>query len=150
MFRLLKKIKPVQKAKPPRYTEKRKRSKAQVLSTYVTTIFIIISVAVGMTIYLKRGLQARIEDARKFAVGQVRNFYIGCYYSGETTIPGNIPLEYEPYYLERATNVARDTNQNENYIFNGAGGGRSAFRHTYNDTTVVNTQQWTKPPICAD
>ena len=103
-----------------------------------------------MTVFVRRGLQGRIEDARRFAILQVRNYYVGTYYNGETTIPGNIFGEYEPYYIERATNVYRETHQKEDYRFNGWGGGISDFQHSYNDIGIVNYRQFTKPPACAD
>ena len=150
MFQLLKEIHKSQKRVCANRKTRRKNPKAQVLSTYVTVVFLIVSVAVAMTVFVRRGLQGRIEDARRFAILQVRNYYVGTYYNGETTIPGNIFGEYEPYYIERATNVYRGTNQKENYIFNGFGGGISDFTHSYNDTGIVNYRQFTKPPICAD
>ncbi len=123
-------------------------TRAQILSTYAATIFIIVSVFVAMTIFLRRALQGRIEDARRYAMTQVRNFYETSYYAGENTIPGPIRGSYEPYYIERGADVAQDVNQTEDYR---SWNRRAAtFVHTYEDTTVVSSGQHTKPPACAE
>lgn len=55
---------------------------------YALTFFLVVAFIVGMSTYVRRGIQARVRDSRDYMIRMVR-------YSG---YEGNLYYEYEPYY----------------------------------------------------
>src|SRR3989338_9576767 len=79
-------------------------NKAQaVMGEYVLVFFLAIGMATAMTIYFKRGVQARIFDARNAMLNIVVNRTAGYY-------TGNIQIGYEPYYGNTVSTVSRREN----------------------------------------
>ena len=68
-----------------------------ILSEYVMIFFVVIAAAVAMTVFVQRGFEARIHDARNFMIIRWSTAAsvtpIVCNATG-----GNISYEYEPYY----------------------------------------------------
>lgn len=114
---------------------KNKRAQA-VMGEYLLVIFLVISVVVAMTIYFKRAIQARVHDARDYMVGEVRDRTAGEY-------DGNLYKEYEPYYTNRSTLIARDSTETKRLL----GGATSGiFRKSVNEATSVQSTSETAPP----
>lgn len=70
---------------------KNKRGQGQAVE-YAVIFFIAVAAIAAMTVYVKRGVQARIRGARNYAwfqVNGVANKYV--------------PVEYEPYYVQTKT-----------------------------------------------
>jgi len=76
--------------------------RAQVLSEYAITFFLIVAVISAMSVYVKRALQGRIYEARNTMIRTVN------------AVSGNVavPLEYEPYYVQTQSEVKRDSTEN--------------------------------------
>ncbi len=71
--------------------------KGQVVSAeYVMVFFLIITTMTSMSIYIRRALQARVFDARQTMADMVAD--------GANV---HVTYEYEPYYTDSQTNVAR-------------------------------------------
>lgn len=66
--------------------------KAQTTAEYAILIGLVVAALVAMQTYVKRGLQGRVKDATDTFATQTTNL-------GSTT-------QYEPYYLQQASNVA--------------------------------------------
>lgn len=114
-----------------------KTNKAQaVMGEYVLVFFVVMGMATAMTIYFKRAIQARIFDARNTMMNIVFNRTRG-YYSG------NIYYEYEPYYGNTVSTVARRENATTELL---PGATTGIFRKTFDDVTAVQTQSQTAPP----
>ena len=107
-----------------------------VVGEYALVIFLVLAVITTMTIYFKRGIQARIHDARDYMVDEVRTRSAGSF-------DGDLYKEYEPYYLETDATITRDLSHMTN-ILPGATSG--IFRKTIDDTTAVQVQSETLPP----
>jgi len=75
-----------------------------VLAEYVMIFFVVIAAVVAVTVYVQRGLNARIHDARNFAVDSVTTSG-ACDANCMRATGGTISHEYEPYYTQMASNV---------------------------------------------
>jgi len=112
-------------------------NKAQaVMSEYILTIFLVVAVIVAMTIYFKRGVQARIHDARDYMVGEVRVRTAGSF-------TGNLYKEYEPYYTETNAIVDRDIVDTTRLE---PGGSSGIFTKIYDQTIDIRLNSQTAPP----
>ena len=123
-----------------------------VVSEYVMIFFVVIAAVVAMTTYVKRGYQARIHDARNFAVDSIMNSGAcdaNCL--AATGAPGNqIPYEYEPYYAQMMVDVGNTSNDSStattgNPAIMGAKYGRSTNEAT---TSITTSDQL--PASCSD
>lgn len=75
-----------------------------VFSEYVMILFIVIAVLTSLSIYVRRGLQARLHAARNYAIYLVnKNCDANC-----QNASGNVDYEYEPYYLQRDVSVLQN------------------------------------------
>lgn len=76
------------------------------LPEYVLLMFVVIGAAVMITTYVQRSLQARVFDARNYAINQLKSECDGnCLAAtGEA-----ISREYEPYYGRIVSNTDRAT-----------------------------------------
>lgn len=83
-----------------------RNKKAQTTAEYAILIAVVVAALVAMQTYVKRGLQGRMRDATDTFANTTSNI-------GSTT-------QYEPYYLNQATNVASTTNETENVQAGGA------------------------------
>ena len=61
---------------------------------YAVVFFMVVAVAVGMSTYFKRSVQARVRGARNYMWAQVHGVY-NQYYANRV-----LPVEYEPYYTQ--------------------------------------------------
>ena len=112
-------------------------NKAQaVMGEYVLVFFLAIGMATAMTIYFKRGVQARIHDARDAMLNIVVNRTAGYY-------TGNIQIGYEPYYGNTVSTVVRRENTTTNLL---PGATTGIFRKTFDEVTAVETFSETAPP----
>ena len=81
-----------------------------ILSEYVMIFFVVIAAAAAMTVFVQRGLEARIHDARNFMITTVTNSGAcdaNCLNAAGVT--GNrIPYEYEPYYAQMFADIGQN------------------------------------------
>ncbi|MCB9771499.1 MAG: hypothetical protein H6754_02990 [Candidatus Omnitrophica bacterium] len=76
---------------------------------YAVVFFLVVAGVVGMSTYVKRGVQARIHGARNYAWTQVNSVY------SETHPNAVLPVEYEPYYSRTTTDRDEYSVTNEEY-----------------------------------
>jgi len=74
---------------------------------YAIVFFMVVAAVAGMSTYVKRGMQARIQGARNYMWVQVKGAYNQYYLNG---VP---PAEYEPYYVKTLSVKDERTTQNE-------------------------------------
>lgn len=114
------------------------KNKAQIVGEYALTILLVVMVLTAMTVYVRRVIQARVFDARRYMIEQVKT---------APNLIGTIYLEYEPYYVNSTTD--RDMYQDEQK--NLVGGGRTGiFRKYFNEGTASATTSVQLPPSNAD
>ena len=117
-----------------------RNNKAQVLfGQYVLVFFLIVAAATGMSIYFKRAIQARIHDAtlvsaRAVIDGVPRELYVG-----------NVYTQYEPYYLNTASDIGQDSLAKEK-LFPSVDRHTGIFKKTIDDGTSTKTIGDTAPP----
>ena len=115
--------------------------KAQVITgEYVLVLFILLGIMTAMTIYLRRGIQARIYDARHAAIEVVQD-------STQGYLTSNLYHEYEPYYTESETNMMVET-EDASEIFP-KGWGEDIWKNIVVETNTQSVTE-TKPPKDAD
>jgi len=99
-------------------------------------IFMVLGMVVAMTVYFKRGVQARTHDALHYMVNEVKYRAAGNYY-------GNLYLHYEPYYTKTDAAVTRDVTHTTILL---PGQSSGIFRKTISESTVADVSSETAPP----
>ncbi len=112
-------------------------------SEYVLMFFIGVTIAVAMTVYFKRAVQARIWDARNYMIKEVHNAAL----AGNATFYTNMHIEYEPYYGQSNSVVKRTVNDKQTLR---PGLSSGIFTQTFNEATEINTASGTAAPKAAD
>ena len=95
----------------------------------------------GMTVYVRRAIQARMRDAREYSMGLIFNGVSGHYTNF------GLYREYEPYYLNQVSDIRRHSQQSESLL---GGGTTGIYRKRYNDTTIMQRDSEVAPPWMAD
>jgi len=120
-----------------------------ILSEYVMIFFVVIAAAVAMTVFVQRGLEARVHDARNFMVDSVVKSG-ACDADCLKAAGGSISHEYEPYYAQ----MVSDVNHNQADTATAGQGNAQVLGVTYTknskDTTKTITTSSQLPPGCAD
>jgi len=117
--------------------------KAQmVFGEYALTFFIVVSVMLGMTLYLKRTLQGRIRDAKEGMVGVVRTRAAGKYVKQAFS-------EYEPYYMNTVSIVDRQSSSVQR-IMDSPGFSSGIFNMQTDESTQIKTYSNTASPRSID
>ena len=86
-----------------------KNKKAQNTAEYALLIALVVAGIIAMQTYAQRALQARIRAGANYLATQTVNL-------------GDSTLQYEPYYLEREYEVARQSDSTEFLRQNGLAG----------------------------
>lgn len=119
----------------------RKNEKAQArMIEYAMLFALVMAAAVTMTVYFKRGVQARIYDARNYMISEVRARTAGQF-------DGNLYMGYEPYYANTSAVIARDVTERTALD---EGGSSGIFTKTYDHTVMIAVNSETAPPRDAD
>ena len=113
------------------------------LPEYVVTFFIVIAVVVAMSVYIQRGLQARMHDARNYMVQSARN-EISSNADFLAAAGNRVGYEYEPYYTVASSIVSRDSTVKTGLL---EGGLTGIFRKTTNEQTDAQTISVQLPPV---
>lgn len=113
-----------------------------VLSEYVVIFFLVVTAAVAMAVYVQRALQARVFDARNYAINQVSQ---ECDENCLAATGGVIAREYEPYYGNIESNTDR-RQQDASAIEGGLDKNEGLFHKSIDvmSNTVTTSRQ--KPP----
>ena len=107
--------------------------------------FIVVAVVVAITAYVQRSFEARIHDARNFAIDTVANSNV-CDANCLMATGGTIKHEYEPYY----TQMAASSQQNQDQNFTATAGNAQVIGAIYgqkdNELTQANVVTNQLPP----
>ena len=114
-----------------------KYNKAQILGEYTLILFLVVVVLTAMTVYIRRVLQSRMYDARKYMMSVVKS----------APHNGILKMEYEPYYTQ--TNATTDQSQDATEKLLG-GGHTGIYRKVFDDVTSVESNSIQLPPANAD
>ena len=118
-----------------------------ILSEYVIIFFVVIAAVTASTIFVQRGLEARIHDARNFMINAVIN---ACDADCLNATGGNIAYGYEPYYEQTLANVYRNAQEAVGITKSGVNWSiGSIYTKAANDTTQVLSTSNPLPPECA-
>ena len=79
------------------------------LSEYVVTFFLVITVVGIMSIYIQRTFQARLRDARHHMISSVNSACDANCMQATTTSADSIAEQYEPYYVKVKSETTRDS-----------------------------------------
>jgi len=107
-----------------------------VVGEYALVIFLVLGVITAMTVYFKRGIQARIHGARDYMINDVRARTAGSY-------GGDLYLEYEPYYTNTDATVTRNIRHTTSLL---PGASSGIFQKTIDESTSVEVSSETAPP----
>ena len=114
-----------------------KHNRAQILGEYALILILAVVVLTTMTIYVRRVLQSRMYDARKYMMSVVKS----------APHNGILKMEYEPYYTQ--TNAITDQSQDATADLLG-GGHTGIYRKIFDDVTSVESNSIQLPPVNAD
>ena len=121
----------------------RRNKKGQAIAAeFVLALMIVIGMVSAMTVYIKRGVQARIRDARN---------YMGVTVAERSGLPAaNIWIEYEPYYVETDSNIDYSTLKLEELGGATATDATGVYTKTIDENRYTVTNSITHPPADAD
>lgn len=114
-----------------------------IMGEYVLIFFIVLGMIVGMSVYFRRALQARIYDAHNSLGSEVFYRVNAAYNALNEEFNGSIYIEYEPYYVNTESIVSRDTSEKREL---GAGPTAGIFTKTTKEKTDALTVSVTLPP----
>ena len=108
---------------------------------YVMMFFLVSALLAAMSVYVKRAVQGRMRDARRFMVLEVNDVYTG------NIALGNLALEYEPYYLDSVSSRSQDIQDTQRLIGSTLPTASSGiYQAEYDEVTGTRTLSNTAPP----
>ena len=119
-----------------------------ILSEYVMIVFVVIAALVAMTVYVQRGLEARVHAARNYMVDSVLNSG-ACDANCLSATGGSISREYEPYYALMLTSVSQKAQDNAGITVGNAQVLGVIYARTSNEATKSISTSCQLPPECA-
>jgi hypothetical protein len=119
-----------------------------VLAEHAMIFFIVIGALVAMTIFVRRGFEAKIHDARNFMINSVMNSSV-CDANCVAATGGGIYYEYEPYYVQSFSNVLQSDNEFKGLTNGNAAETGSIYINTVNDQSNSVFIGGQLPPECA-
>jgi len=78
-----------------------------ILSEYVMIFFVVIAAATAMTVFVQRAFEARVHDAKDYAIDSLTSSG-ACDANCLQATGGNIAHEYEPYYTASVASVLQN------------------------------------------
>lgn len=117
---------------------------------YVVMFFIVVAGLVAMIVFVQRGLQARIRDARVYMIETASEACLAAGASGDVNCAGaanlqdnSILQEYEPYYAMTQSLVGRSGGTDKGFA------GATYFKQT-DEVTAVSSNSVQQPPRSAN
>lgn len=104
------------------------------MAQYVVVFFLAIGSIVTMSTFVQRGIQARIRDTKIYMLDNVKTY---------GNVEGPMYYEYEPYYMNVATTVSRERNEQVNLL---GGGATGIYRKQSNVFSASITNSYQAPP----
>jgi len=121
-----------------------------VLSEYVMIFFVVIAAAVAMTVYIQRGFEARVHDARNFMIDSLTDSG-ACDTNCVQAAGGNISHEYEPYYAQMLSDVEQNEEKNAGATPSAVNWSIGAvYYRSLNAETKITSTSTQLPPKCAN
>lgn len=115
--------------------EGKRRQAGQVISEYAITIILIITTVAAMSLFLQRGLQAKLRDANMHMVNIIK-----------TQVPNTkVFYQYEPYYVESRADIQGFSNQTLGLTKSG-GGTSGRFSKEIDNQFLVGSFGFQAPP----
>lgn len=114
-----------------------------IASEYVITLFVVVGVITGMSVYFRRAVQGRIRDAHNAMLNIVRD-RIGTQYAGN-----DVYIQYEPYYRETDSEVVV-ANNNQSQVLPSYPLSSGLYRSNPNEQAFRISNTTTLPPINAE
>jgi len=118
-----------------------------ILSEYVMIFFVVIAAATAMTTYLQRAFEARVHDARNYAINSVISSG-ACDANCVNAAGGNLTYEYEPYYTVTSSLVGQNAQDNTTLTQGNAEQTASIYVKSINENTGSTTFGCQLPPAC--
>jgi hypothetical protein len=119
-----------------------------VMAEHVMIFFVVMAALMAMTIFVRRGFEARIHDARNYMINSVMDNSVcdtNC-----IAATGNIQYEYEPYYEQTLTDIVRK-HQDTKEMTNGSAQDIGAkYLNSVNEEIRAIVTSVQLPPECAD
>ncbi len=110
---------------------------------FVVIFFLAIAAVVASTVYIQRGLQARVRDARLYMVDMATSgcqSALGADCEGLSTTTGKFKVEYETYYGQQQAEIGRTVADNK--IFNTAAHAHETFQQTVTRSSSEQRAPW--------
>lgn len=121
-----------------------------ILSEYAMIFFVVIAAIVTLTVFVQRGLQARVHDVRNFAVDSLVNSG-ACDANCVQAAGGNISHEYEPYYAQMLSDVGQNKAESTGATSSAVNWSIGAvYTRSVNETTTANAAGTQLPAQCAN
>lgn len=119
------------------------RKGQMIASEYVITLFIVVAVISGLSVFFRRAVQGRIRDAHNSMLNIVRD-RIGAQYAGNS-----VYIQYEPYYrvTDSESTVA---NNNQKQVLPSYPLSSGLYRSNPNEQSLRISNTTTLPPVNAD
>lgn len=118
-----------------------------ILSEYVMIFFVVIAAAVAVTTFVQRALEARVHDARNFALDSVMSSG-ACDANCVQAAGGNVSHEYEPYYSISLADVQHNSAEADTQGQGNAQVLGAIYTKSTTDTTQTNATSVQLPPGC--
>ncbi|MBZ0165294.1 MAG: hypothetical protein K8I00_00705 [Candidatus Omnitrophica bacterium] len=126
----------------PKFKLRNKRGQ-MIASEYVITLFVVVAVISGMSVYFRRAVQGRIRDAHNSVLNIVKE-RIGTAYAGN-----QVYIQYEPYY-RISDDIAVVANNDTRQVLPSYPLSSGLYRLTPNQQTFRSGNTTTLPPVNAD
>lgn len=108
-----------------------------IIVEYALTFFLVVAVVTAMSMYFRRTVQGRVRDSIIYMANSVSQEY-----------PGNVWVQYEPYYLN--TDTRRQFYSEEtSYLLPSFPTPSGIFEVNYNQTTTAQSYGEQAPPRAA-
>lgn len=106
---------------------------------YVIGVLLAVAAVVAMTVYVQRGIQARVRDSRNKMIVEVTQA------ANPRESEANFPvrIEYEPYYGNVVSDVDSETRKVENF---GGKGLDRAYQRKFLFNTITSSRSQQLPP----
>lgn len=117
---------------------KQKQNLAQTFVEYSILLGIAIAGIVAMAVFVQRGLQGRIFEAKKYMTQTV-----SCAVQ-ETGAEGRFSVEYEPYYVDTNSSVVQDSEDETHH--NKGGDSEGIYHRDFSEGLIVQMNSYQLPP----
>lgn len=120
-----------------------KKGQGQIMELTVT-FFLVVTFAMGMSVYVRRAVQAKIHGAAHYTARSVGEVYA----DPSLNFVGNFYSQYEPYYQHAASLRERDSEVVDRILPVGRDG--LMEKEIKREQARSTTESIQSPPVCGD